>query len=113
MVLSAAEALKAFHSSPERLLCVGSFKLFEKSSFSSRLKSISKLVWPLGGFHTDLRLRDGFPLKFSDASVPKYHLPRILREKSSKYFLSSVSKFSIECYTRKTWTGTSVNRYVT
>ena len=68
---------------------MGSIISFEKSSFSSRLKNTFKLAWPLGGFQTDLSLKNGVSLKFSDTSLRKYHLHRIMRENSSKYFLSS------------------------
>ena len=88
MVLSAAKDIKAFHSSPDRLLCLGSFISlllclgsfisFEESSFYSRLKITSKLAWPFGGFHTVLGLKAGVSLE----------LHHILQENFSKSFLS-------------------------
>ena len=59
MLLSSAKFFKAFHSSPERLLCVVSFISSEKSPFSIRLKNISKVACPLWGFHPDLGLEAG------------------------------------------------------
>ena len=91
MVLSTAKALKAFHPSHESLLCMGSFISFQKSPFSSRLENTSKPAWSLDGYYTDLGLKDGVSLKFSDPSLRKFYLHRFLRENSSKPILSSGS----------------------
>ena len=86
--LSSAKFLKAFHSSPERLLCVESFISSEKSSFSTRLKNTSKLACPLGGLDPDLGLKAGILLKSLVGSLQKFHLHLVLRESSSKSSLS-------------------------
>ena len=87
IVLSAAKALNSSHSSPDRLLCMGLFILFGKSSPFSRLKNTSKLAWP---FHTQ-GLKADVLLKFSDTLLQKCHLHRILRENYTKFYLSSGS----------------------
>ena len=88
--LSAAKPLKVFQSSAERWLYVDSFISSEISSFSILLNNTSRLAWPLGGFHKDLGLKAGVSLEFSDNSLQKCHLYRILQE-NSKYFLISGS----------------------
>ena len=63
----------------------------EVLSISTQLKSTCKLAGPLGGFHPDLGLKAGISLKLLVSSFRKFYLHLILRENSSKSFLSSGS----------------------
>ena len=71
VVSSAAKPYKAFHSSAERLLCVDSIMSSESSSFSSLLKSTSRLAWPSGGFHLFRRYKNSktYNLKFHVTTI--------------------------------------------
>ena len=66
MVSSAAKPYKAFYSSAKRLLCVDSLMSSENSSFSSPLKSTSRIAWPPGDFHIFRRYKNSktYNLKF-------------------------------------------------
>ena len=65
--------------------------LLQKDNFSAWLKSTYEIACPLRSFHPGLGMKVGVSLKLSVVSFRKSHLHLILRENSSKSFLSSAS----------------------
>lgn len=90
MSLSSANPINASHSSLNMLHCINieSFRRPLKIYFSSWLKRSSIPGWPGVGFQLDIGQSSGLSENYSEGWSLKFHLMRILLEKSSKSFLN-------------------------
>ena len=89
--LSSASDLITSHSSFERLEYPSGLPVALNRSDSTWPKNTSKLGWPLGGFHADLRVKAGILLKSEVGSFQKCYLILNRGQNSYKSVLNSGS----------------------